>query len=98
MYSAQEDTKVEFISEDIEAFYFKYTKDADGVCTAGTQQTYKSGDNLLMDYDQVCGYSIYVQNIGNGIEKINVYIKGALYGIAPKLMLLMALLTLISIL
>ena len=78
MYTATADTKVEYLSYDLEMYYYQYAKDDLGTCQAGKQQVYLSGTNLLTDYDQICGYSIYIQNLGSKKQKFNVYVKNAM--------------------
>ena len=60
-----EDFKVEYLSEYMNVKYYKYEYNEFKVCTAIEEGTYKSGKNLLYDYDKVCGYSVEIENVGS---------------------------------
>jgi len=44
--------------------YYKYEYNEFKICTAVETGDYKSGKNLLYDYNKICGYTVYVENIG----------------------------------
>lgn len=64
MVQTFDDTKIEYIDSYITGYYYQYTKDPNGACVASKQQNYYSGQNLLVDYNNICGYSVYLQNLG----------------------------------
>eukprot|EP00347_Sterkiella_histriomuscorum_P016059 403354640 len=75
-----DDSKIEFIYPEIAAYYYKFTKDESGQCKGGLQTDYYSGGNLLVDYDKVCGYVIYIQNLGENPLNFRAFIKSAIMG------------------
>lgn len=88
--SSLEDIKVEYLSQNLGSIYYRYEKNAAGICTAvGTQKNYFSGETLLTDYDKVCGHYIEIQNSGTTAQKFVVFYKNSLLAYSLSVCLLL---------
>ena len=60
------DVMLNFLSPDLTAIYYTYKVASTGQCQAvGGQANYYSGDTLLTDYNEMCGFEVVLTNGGS---------------------------------